>query len=282
MAKTVKPAWLFESDMFDEGTDRVIAEVKRQGMRAEVAHYIPLHSGQSYRDIFPAYSCVVFHGTLSFASQLMRETNWIPGAYHNTPSYNCNSYYPFLAKYLLANDYMMLPYGDLLRRKDALYEKYGIDETIFIRPNSGGKVFTGQTVDYRYFDKDIPNLGYHKLNPGEIVVVSHPRIIETEWRFIVADKKVITGSQYSVLGHKDVSPHIDLKASALAEEIAWSGFEPARVWCLDICKTISGNYYLLEIGCVSCAGWYACDPEPIIREVSRVALEEWKAFEYGE
>ncbi len=275
----VKPSWLFESDVFDENIARIIDEVRRQGMRAEIAHYIPIKSGESYKDFFPPYSCVIFYGTLNFAAQLMRDTNWIPGAYHNTNQFECTSYYPHLSKYLLAEEYMMLPFGDLLNKKNFLFDKLGEMETIFIRPNSGGKIFAGQTLNYVDFEKRIPYLGFYNVKPHELVVVSPPRNVMDEWRFVVVDHKVVAGSQYRRLYSSEKNlPATDPKARLLADEIAALPYEPARAWCLDVCRTAHDNYYLLEIGCVSSAGWYACDPEPIIREVSRVALEEWKSL----
>jgi hypothetical protein len=274
----LKPAWLFESDVFDENISRIIHEVKRQGMRADIAHYIPLQSSQSYRDIYEPYSCVIFYGSLNFASQLMRETNWIPGAYHNTPEFDCTSYYPYLGKYLLNSNYMMLPYGELYRKRDMLFDKFGEQDTIFVRPNSGGKVFTGKLVTRDRYEKDISQLGYYHIKPRELVVVANPRNLNKEWRFIVVDGKVIAGSQYRSNDEKNVSPEVSPSAWDLAEEIAGGRYQPARAWSLDICETMAGNQYLMEIGCVSCAGWYACDPEPIVREVSRVALEEYEAI----
>jgi hypothetical protein len=278
MEVMAKVNWLFESDVFDENISRIIDEVKRQGMRADIAHYIPQQSGQSYKDFYEPYSCVVFYGTLNFASQLVRETNWIPGAYNNSPGFDCTSYYPHIGHYLLTEKYAMLPYGDLQRQKVSLYQAYGQSDTIFIRPNSGGKVFTGQTVSYEHFDKDVSRLGFYDVAPSELVVVSPPRNVVDEWRFIVVDKKVIAGSQYRKDNTKNVSPEVSPQARALADEVAAGPYQPARAWSLDICRTIHDNFYLLEIGCVSCAGWYACDPEPIIREISRVAGEEWESL----
>jgi hypothetical protein len=53
-------------------------------------------------------------------------------------------------------------------------------------------------------------------------------------------------------------------------------YNPDRAWTLDICMTEHGNFYVLEVGCFSCAGLYAMNFETVVREISRIALEDWK------
>ena len=71
----------------------------------------------------------------------------------------------------------------------------------------------------------------------------------------------------------------DLTAAAfeLADKIAKEDWSPDRAYTLDICKCY-GSYYLLEANSFSCSGLYESNTEPIVREVSRVALEEWKEY----
>jgi hypothetical protein len=273
----MRPSWLFETDLFDTNVRHIVHEVEKQGMTAKTIQYVPLQSGQTYKDIFGPGACVVFYGSLGFADQIRRETAWIPGTYGNQDSFRCTHYYPALGHFLLAEEYAMVPYGDLVRQGSSLYEKFGSNDAIFMRPDSGGKSFTGQVIYKETFEKDVQHLGFYDLKPEELVVVSPPRNIKAEWRFAVVDGKVITGSQYQRDGKKDVT-----RLCAVGETVAWAvaqqvaiRYQPARVWTVDICQTVSGHFRLLEIGCLGCAGWYACNIEDIVREVSRVAREEW-------
>jgi hypothetical protein len=271
--------WLFETDVFDEGISRLVDEVKRQGMEAHIASYLnnqPGVSEASYLDLFPPHSCVVFYGSLNFAKQVRREATWLPAPYDEGPAHRCVTYYPPLGEHLLAQDYTMLPYGELRRMKKKLYKRHGLSETLFIRPDSGNKIFTGQLVYAESFEKSLDRMGFYEVPSSELVVVSEPRVIKAEWRFVVADHRVIAGSQYRRNNEKEVSPIVDDRAWELAEKVAAEGFQPDRVWTMDICRSGADHYYLLEIGCFSCAGLYACEAEPIVREVSRIALEEWK------
>lgn len=273
----MKASWLIESDVFDPKVRTLIQEVERQGMRAVVLSDTKYFDVDYFR-LFGDFDCVIFHGCLDMARHIMRKTDWTPGAYCTPEAYNCTSYYPKLGKYLLAQNYAMLPYGDLFRSQDFLYGTFGIDGTIFIRPNSGLKPFTGQTVYTKYFCKGVEYMGYGGIKPSDLVVVSEPRNIEAEWRFVVVDGKVITGSLYRFQGESAdyLGPGYSEESFEFAQEVADESYVPDRAYTIDVCKTYVGNYYLLEINSFSCAGLYHCDLEAIVREVSRVALEDWR------
>lgn len=274
----MKPKWLFENFTIDADSERIVRAVKGQGMEAYAASRVSLLQGQTYKDAFKEDDCVIFYGCLSFADQIKRETKWVPGPFGNTPEFDCTRYFPKLGKWLLAEEYAMLPWGDLERQKESLFEKFGGDGALFMRPNSSGKSFTGQLVYDDSFEIDLHVMTCYDVDQSELVVVSRPRHVMSEWRFIIFDKQVIASSQY----RKDRLPQHSTGADDRATDLAWnvainSGYSPERVWCLDICNTKAGNYYVLEVGCVGCAGWYQCDPEPVVEAMSQVALEKWEA-----
>ena len=68
-----------------------------------------------------------------------------------------------------------------------------------------------------------------------------------------------------------------MDAWSLASKIVKEEWQPDRAYTLDICLS-DGKYSLLEANSFSCSGLYACPVEPIVREVSRIALEEWKEY----
>lgn len=268
--------WMMESDIFGEELHLLIEEIKRQGMEVQIASYVPLRSGQTYLDIYKEDDCVVFFGSIGFAQQVRAESSWVPAIYFNEVNYKFTTYFWKLKDLLLTNDFLIIPYGHLKEKGELLMKELGLEETIFIRPDSPCKIFTGQIIYKEEFDKRIEQLGFYEVAPSELCIISPPRNIINEWRFIVSDHKVITGSQY----RKDGASHRERtwpqEAWAIAQEAASRSWEPDRLWTIDICQTKS-DFYVLEIGSISVGGLYACDPEPIVREVSRIALEDWRA-----
>jgi hypothetical protein len=277
MNSPMKASWLLETDVFHENLKEMVKEIKRQGMRVEIASYLATTSDNTYLDLFYENDCVIYYGSLNFANQVRREAKWIPGVYYNKPAFNCSSYYPVLGKNKLLNArwYAMMPYADLIRQKEWLLEHLGEDGCVFIRPDSGSKSFTGKLVTEEDFERDVNYFSFYGTQPSDICVVARPTNIDAEWRFVVVEGRVITGSQYKLDNKVNVEYDYPPEALKLADKAA-ANYSPDPVWCVDVCRTRLGNYYLLEIGCFSCAGLYACNLPTVVREVSAAALREWK------
>jgi hypothetical protein len=168
---------------------------------------------------------------------------------------------------------------EIQRRREEIFERYGIDNCIFIRPNSGAKTFTGQIIKKEELDKDILAFSNYAAKPIDQIlsVVYSPKCIESEYRFVIVDRKVVTGSQYIRNGKTYYSKKYSVESEELAFKIAQEEWQPDISYTLDICKS-NGEYYLLEVNSFSCSGLYKCDVEKIVKEISRVALKEWKEY----
>lgn len=272
----MKVKWLLGKGTFHENIHLIAEEIQRQGMEYKVVDYAPFSDDIDFNE-YSEDDCVIFYGSIGHANLIRKKSKWIPGIFYNQKAYDCKNYYPALGPYLLNSNYMLIPFGDLLRQKEFLFDKLGSRDTIFIRPDYGGKSFTGTIVYKETFEKFIDTIGFGQLDFGTLLVVSEPRNLVAEWRFLVVENQVVTGSQYRNEFGLKYKADYPAEAFELAQKVAKS-YNPDKAWMVDICQTKEGNFYLLEIGCFSCAGIYLCDREIMIREVSRVALEEWKEY----
>ena len=281
--------WVVENHVFDEAIDHIVAEIKRQGMDVEEIRYEPFESGD-YSRFGSGENCILFLGSLQLGRQLRREMKWIPGVWCNFSFFDCTHYYAYLGQFLLNQDYIMMPIAEFQRRKDEIYRHFSGEikpnSTIFARPTSGFKgTFSGKLFEYQYFEKDWEWVE-EDHQPDSMVVIASAAKIGEEWRFMVADGKVIAASQYKEngvyspfpchpYGLTNGAPH---KVWTLAEEIAAfkaPGWEPEPMWVVDI-GVSNGEAYLIEINSFSCSGWYEMDPESVIRAASKLAFREWK------
>jgi len=266
--------WLLEKDVFSEDLQPLKNEINKQGFEYKEIEYIPFQGGK-YDNMFDNNDCVIFYGSLNLSRRLKKEQNFHPHIYSTLENYECTKYYAYFGKYLLNQNYVMLPYSELKRRKEWLFKTIGQDGSIFVRPSSGEKIFTGQLVTIDTFDKDYELLGFYDVPKHAVVVVSEPRNIMKENRLVIAEDKIVSGSLYSDrttnLKYTGYSEDVEKLANYILEE---TEYRPDLVWTMDFCETKGGNLYLLEIGGFSCAGLYECDMEPIVREVSRIAWEE--------
>jgi hypothetical protein len=148
---------------------------------------------------------------------------------------------------------------------------------IFIRPDGGDKSFTGRPLDLQDFDKFWTNDVVCGAKKEELVVVSTPKNIRGEWRYICTNQKEILGvSLYKYNDQRTYIPSAPEKATKLASEILAVGWYPDPVFTVDICEDMDGNYWLLEMNSFTSAGTYAAPKGPIVKRVSEIAEDEWQ------
>jgi hypothetical protein len=264
--------WIVEAEVFPNECKPLIEEIKKQGMKCVVVKF-----GNSYEDYIEALkdAPTILYGSLQFAAIARRKSNW--HIYCNLPKFECVYYYPRFGDNLLNSNYVMLPFGELDRKKDWLFSNVGKDNSLFIRPNSGNKLFTGKVTTTDIWDKDIKHFGFYDVDPEALVVVAAPAEIKREWRGVVVDNKIISHSQYKVDDGCWGDSNLPMPVEVLqyGEEVLKSAnYSPDPVWTIDLCETQSGDLKVCEVGSLSCAGLYSCNPEPIVREVSRIAIQE--------
>jgi hypothetical protein len=276
----MKVGWLIDGDLFEGYRDELVATIRDQGHLVKIIHAPspPFRwddVGCSYRATFPADACVVAHGDIELVTRIRQERRWTPGAFCTVENFFCSSYACQYGKYLLNRDYVMLPFGELDRRKEFLFETFGRDGRIFVRPDSPLKLFTGQVASRETFAADLEYMGFYEFPPSSIVLVSSPRTIVAEWRFVVARGRVVAGCTYKRDGQLEYLPEYDERAFELAVTIAAIDYEPDPVWVMDLCKTDDAAYHLLEIGGFSFSDLYACNKRDIVAAASMVAAEVW-------
>lgn len=300
----MKAQWLVELGLFTDTEDDLIKAIRKSGRTVKTIKYIPFDDEliMHAQKLYDADSCVVFYGSLNFGRKL-RSLPWYPGVYLNEKAFECTSYYPSIGNELLHSDYLMLPYGDLIRRKDELFNMFG--GLLFLRPNSGMKQFTGMVLGYPDFEEGVKLAGFYDVEPELLVVVSNAKQLLREWRFVIVDNKVVSGSlyrnwtigpdtiipgtttrDYVLMNSKSVTEGCaDKDAYEYAEKIA-KLYHPDRAWTIDVCQHKLGEAYgerleykVIEIGCFSCAGMYGNDLDKVVEAVSVAAEDEWKEYQ---
>lgn len=268
----MKPKWLIEHFDDRNGTHKLRNEVLRQGYEVEYVEYLPLQSG-SY-NVFGDEDCVITQTSINLAQQIIRDKpKWVPGPWLTAENYKCTHYYPRLGQYLFNDPYIVMPRGDVPRHLSQLDTWLGKDDCLFIRPDSALKPFSAKIFDRTNFEKDWKWVEEF-TEPESLIVLSSPKDILGEWRFIVAGTEVVTGSQYQLNKKFDMAPTYPERARALAEEIA-QVYQPDSMFTIDICLGADQKYYLLELGAFSVAGLYACNMEKIVEAAAKTAEKDW-------
>ncbi len=275
--------WIVEDGPFAEDLTPLIEEIKRQQHEVFVVKYAPFESGKY--DQADKDDCVICYGSINLIRQIQRTKPWIPGTWCNFANMECRRYYAHWGKYVLNSQAFLLPLGEVIRRGLQLFVDFGQD-SLFIRPNSGTKSFVGHVISALDLESNLRALSAYN-DQEELVLLAPVKNISDEWRFVIGDRKLIACFLYKLDGNTDTESfgiQLDCpprEARELAEKIAEEIWQPDPIYTIDICGHLSTKarcktYHLLEVNSFSCSGFYGCNPRSIVREASRLAINEWK------
>lgn len=264
--------WLVEREVFEE-ENRLLEAIRHSGNKCFETSYIPFNAGM----IECPYSnedCVVSYGSINLIRKLYRTQEWIPNAWFNLENLACTTYYTHWSQYLFQDDYFFMTWGELKNRKTWI-ERCFNSEPVFIKPNENLKVFTGKVVEWETFDH------FYKQEDecytptyDSLVIVSRAKNIDREWRLVIIDGKVITGSLYKEDRKTKLDVNVPKEVINYAEVIAGDKWTPDSVYVMDICQR-KENLNLLEIGAFNCAGLYASDLNLLVECINKKAQEDY-------
>lgn len=280
--------WLVENFEPDNKLWKLIEELKSRGQPLEIVDYYNYYlnntvlgdDGMPSKSSFGDNDCVIFQGSIQLALWIKRNKPWIPGVWMNTEKFNCSYFYSYLGDFLFNSDYEFTTIGEYKRRHSYYFKKYGVDDCVFLRPNNGMKSFTGQifkserhVTDWNYFDMS--------TRAEDLIVISSPKVIVGEWRFVIGRGEIISSSMYQ----KDGKAHQFIGAPKAAHKVVNQIVEIIEKDCpidpmyiVDIALTSDGQYKLMELNSFTSAGLYETDKKLVVDAVNRIAIEEWKEY----
>ena len=269
-----KVKWAISTEIFEKpGFPKITDALERSGLEYFNSKFD--HETCEYEDVpfDPSKDCVVVYGPIKFART--KDRGFLPGSYSFNDNVNTRQYMSNLPKELFFNsDAIYLPFGQIVSSKALLSKLFG--DRIFIRPDSGYKSFTGFDVSIDDIEDEISarKQTEHVL-PDEFCIIAKGKPILAEYRMVICENQVITGSQYRWDGKMGV--RIDVHhgcwdfAQTIAQHKKW---QPDTCYTLDIFLGESGPL-IGEINSFSCSGLYNCDMDKIVQAVSKTAIKEW-------
>jgi hypothetical protein len=272
----MRPVWLIEAGVYGAEAESLVAEIRRQGMTADFVPHKALRKGSDV--IIDGWNlglddCVIGYGTYPFVRQIQLYRRWRPGAWCTTENLDCTAYYAYFGKFLLNQNYAIMPGVEAIRQREWLFSVFGVDDEVFFRPTGCHKLFVGRRTTRESFASALAPARYDPMTP---VVIAAPRPIQREWRLIVSGDRVIGASQYAVAGKRAITPGCpdDVRdfVSAMLAEVRW---RPDPIFMLDICES-AGRLWLVELNSFSSSWLYQCDMASVVAEASELAAKAWE------
>ena len=293
----MKTVWLIEKDLhepefYQRMEDalmqndihyRMVSYDNNQSKHEQCKHYLHVLT-----DIMPEARWVIPYGSVDFVKCCHDVTGHIGRAFNFKTFFDLHKlsfeqYTVHGAKYMLNQNFVIISYAELKRRRDFFFNIFGKDigkgKAIFVRPVSNDKVFTGRLFYDDSFEREIVYMGYSKppqMDPAMLVVVASPVELIKEYRFAIVDTQVVAATCYQQwmngLPDNEEIPGCDnMSVRWLAEKIAMDKqFNPDDAYILDIASTPDGPG-MIEIGSINSAGWYAMDCDAIITALAKLA-----------
>ncbi len=142
---------------------------------------------------------------------------------------------------------------------------------IFIRSDSGDKLFTGFVAHTPDDILSHPDIAFYMINaPETMCMIATPKKISNiEWRLWIIDRKI---SGYSPYSWKKKIPLSEppVTVMELAEKVANTEWQPDFVYTVDIINGINGINNLpaiIEINAGSTSGFYNADLRKILSDI---------------
>lgn len=274
----MQPIWLIETGVWQDGNDqRIIDYLNAMCIPFQAEEYTYL-GGREF-EIIDADRPVIFYGSINTSEYLsLTHKDWVPLIWFDEEKYSCRSYFTHWGKFILQEHYGFYPLAELVRLRKLLYQTYAVDDYVFIRPDDNDKSFTGKLVPTDVFSQWYKETQSSKVSPETLVLVSAPVTIQAEWRFVIADRKVITGTYYKGSSNHSIPGNAYQEAEEFAGHIANSDWQPRAIYCVDIGYTEAGMYRLVEMGGINSAGLYRCNVEPIVKAMNEIAVREYRLW----
>lgn len=201
-----------------------------------------------------------------------------PWLFYHASQYDVNywsSRFPRNIPWLNQNG-IFIPYGNLPDHP-LISQMTGEENRVFIRPNSGNKVFTGFdiAVDKSFNDELKKQMLF--VRPDEetmCYITPYKKISHIEWRFWICEKQVVAYSPYSWGEEPGLSKAPD-SIIDLANQVAQSSFHPDYAYVADFVLDNNNNPYLIEVNAASTSGIYSVDLNKLLPALRNTAIREY-------
>ena len=274
--------WMVEENTFDqENAERIVSIVKRLGMKCVRFKTIPFDdvlSGLTQGDTKDR--CVVLYGSINAVKYTQHRTNWVPGVWCDFKKLRCSNYLTELGDFSVHYQYSFLPFIEIPRLKDWIFKTFADEQgRVFFRPDDNAKTFHGELVCKKRFQDWWEQVLIYNPPDNCLTMISKPSHIFAEYRFIIADKKVVTGCRSHINGEYNPNPTVYNDIKQYAEFIANNIYlHSDSIYIMDVAEIGKEDYRVIEVGSVNCAGLYRCELGKFVEKASEIAVREYNEY----
>lgn len=212
---------------------------------------------------------VLFHGSLGVANEINQNSPWKPGSFCNLAAFHCSTYYPLVESTLIHQSWQATTVEEFTNHPDKFYGDAG---ELFVRPDSPLKPFSGRVIKKENASLKALDHGFYYDELDLPIIMTPTREVGEEWRFIVHNQTIITGSGYVANGRKGSAEITVSPAWELAQTIAEAIQPLDPLYVLDIAEA-NGKLWLMELNPFSGADLYGCNLDVLVSAVDELMTQ---------
>lgn len=275
-----KVHWVLEKNLLKRNRERGISQLDKAviatGHNLHIINYNITERSFDEWPAIPNFEPVIFHGPIGAFRVFSRDAanlGWHPIGYCNFDQLSYTEFSSHVLDDLLNKSHHYMTWGafeqQIREDPNGYFDK---NKSVFIRPNKVTKTFPATVLNIHNYNIELRTIGYYMAVPDSTLIVVCPsKILDKEYRIIIGNKKVITGSQYSNGSKSEISSIVPDDILELADKVSKLDWQPDIVYTCDIGYELGIDIpKIIEFNSFSCAGLYACDLEKAVREISEI------------
>lgn len=231
----------------------------------ELCKYIKDYKVVKYPDIeegITAGEPLIVRGSIDFVDSFYKR--YLDSSFPCLDEYNCSNYYKYFGPRLLNDDHIFMPWGLLSINKELIHSIFKTD-SLFIRPDSGRKIFTGTTLTKKWWGQElniIQSLPGNSVTDNDIVVISTVKHIESEYRVLMYRNEILGYSHYDGQTQRILKTFINLWGQT-------NSFFPDDLYTMDLAWT-KDSVKLVELNSFYSSGLYDMDFKHIVERIEEI------------
>lgn len=254
--------WYCQSNLNKAEVERLKEACQKLGYEFKPFRIIPFVNRLPKLNPIPPF---VLIGSTTLTGLAFRNKKYRQGIFYDPKSFKPSVYAEKIGPEFLNYEQLVLPIANIT--EDQL-KPISSDGLLFVRSDDDSKSIDGRTMTIESLmetvriAKDQEFWSDGKWSPDHNLIISKPKVVGREWRFIIVDRMPYTASQYRPDINLQVPDYVWYYVKSICAK--WL---PHSICALDVCETPDG-LKVVEFNCFNGSGFYDCSRDLIVQAVS--------------
>lgn len=260
--------WLVQTNLIKEELSQDIqAASKRYGHGYTGVKIIPFSDSIEFG--FPPgfvvpQGKIIPYGSTSLIKMFAKSNLDKSGFFFNEQNLRTSKWIKELGNKMLNYDAEVMSLAEAMKMEE--------NKIFFMKPDNDLKDFSGCTVNsggIKKFYNEVSAGGF-TFDTSIPVVLCSPKNTGWEWRLFMIKDRIVASSSYKLKEMLNQTKAVPKEVEYFATNAAQT-WRPDDVYVMDICESDDG-LKVVEFNCFNASGFYKCDVDAVVKEVSRHVL----------